>query len=128
MFLDYLRAAASLIVVYAHLIAGRAGADYSQSVVSESVSRFLIHPFGIVQNFGFFCVAIFFLISGFVVAHVSLKESPSEFLLKRFFRIFPPLAIAIAISFTISLVLYFFTLLLRSPLCVFQRKSRSIDE
>lgn len=101
-FLDYLRAAASLIVVYAHLIAGRAGDDYSRSIVSESVFRFLIHPFGIVQDFGFFGVAIFFLISGFVIAHVSLKESPSEFLLKRFFRIFPPLTIAIAVAIVLN--------------------------
>lgn len=48
-------------------------------------------PLGIIQNFGFFGVAIFFLVSGFIITHAVQREDRISFFVKRVFRIYPPL-------------------------------------
>lgn len=67
-FLDILRIVAFLSVLLGHKI-------FSGEVYS--------------LGFSGFGVVIFFLISGYVITKVLLNESPKEFLIKRFFRIYP---------------------------------------
>jgi peptidoglycan/LPS O-acetylase OafA/YrhL len=49
-------------------------------------------------NFGPFGVAVFFLISGFVIPFSLAKLSPRRFLIARFFRIYPTYLVCFAIS------------------------------
>lgn len=52
-------------------------------------------------NFGATGVAIFFLVSGFVIPFSIEKNKPSEFLIARFFRIFPTYLIGLIVSLTV---------------------------
>jgi len=61
--------------------------------------KVIVIPLHIYQNGGDLAVIVFFLVSGYIITHVSLKETSTEFGVKRIFRIFPPLAGALAIAF-----------------------------
>jgi len=63
-FIDLLRGGACLLVVYCHLIGYRAPIDW---YFKPYLDRFIIEPFGIIWNFGYLGVAIFFIISGFII-------------------------------------------------------------
>ena len=69
---------------------------------AEWISEHIAAPLGIIQNFGWFGVSLFFLISGFVITHVSHRESAKEFFIKRVFRIFPLLALALFFSVALN--------------------------
>jgi peptidoglycan/LPS O-acetylase OafA/YrhL len=87
-FLDYLRIMAAWAVVWDH-VGGwpeRYGVKLQLILI---VRRYINQPFGIIQDFGWLAVSIFFLISGFVISHVSDRETVSEFLIRRFFKIYP---------------------------------------
>lgn len=47
---------------------------------------------------------LFFVISGFVITHVARTDTRATFLLKRFFRIYPPLVVAVLIALGVLLV------------------------
>lgn len=49
-------------------------------------------------------VAIFFIVSGFIITHVALRESRVEFLVKRTLRIYPPLIVATLIACACTLI------------------------
>jgi peptidoglycan/LPS O-acetylase OafA/YrhL len=93
--LNLLRGLAALMVVWAHLV------GYYLEVTDRSwwpfyaVHRFIEIPMGIVENFGYLGVALFFFISGFVITHAGTRETSTEFILKRVLRIYPPLIFAI---------------------------------
>jgi peptidoglycan/LPS O-acetylase OafA/YrhL len=104
-FLDYLRAVACLLVVFAHLYliglngyqemavwvpsikALLFGANAADRNVFQPVVMFMATKFDIIT--GTLGVAIFFLISGFVILRAVERESTGEFLIKRIFRIYP---------------------------------------
>jgi len=97
-FLDALRAAAAWLVVWDHVMWQYAPhrslpVPALASWVHEHVNR----PLGLMQ-FGWFGVCIFFLISGFVITHVALRERAPAFAVKRLFRIFPMLAVTVLLS------------------------------
>lgn len=96
--LDALRGVAVLMVVYDHLfaVAGERLADGAFAPVPW-VRQWVSGPLGIIQDFGWCGVCLFFLISGFVIAHAGRREPMRVFVLRRLFRIFPPLAAAIAV-------------------------------
>lgn len=96
-FLDVIRAAAVLLVVYDHLVAywRRNGGDSPVVGVIDGVLR---GPLRLEQNFGYFGVALFFLVSGFVVTHRAVRERPGEFAVKRILRIYPVLIVVVAYS------------------------------
>lgn len=50
------------------------------------------------QDFGWFGVCLFFLISGYVITHVAQRESSVQFVIRRILRIYPPLAGAILLA------------------------------
>ncbi len=92
--LDVLRALASCLVFYTHIATWY---RYQQEPlgVSEVVTDYVILPLHLNKDLGFFGVALFFVISGFVMAHVATKERAGEFAIKRVLRIFPALIAAV---------------------------------
>jgi peptidoglycan/LPS O-acetylase OafA/YrhL len=78
--LQYLRAVAAISVVLYH------GSFYVQDLRGEG--RFL-EVFG--GFFGGYGVAVFFALSGYLMADLILRDSPGRFLLSRLARIYPPM-------------------------------------
>lgn len=99
-FLDALRALACVLVVYCHLFGYRAPPGSFPAWLALEVET----PLGIIWHFGYMGVALFFIVSGFVIAHVAQGETRPAFVLKRLFRIYPPylatLAFALAVYWT----------------------------
>lgn len=93
-FISVLRATACLLVVYAHLIGYRAPKDWFVKPYLDQL--------GFTWHFGYFGVALFFLVSGFIVVHVAQNETRGSFITKRFFRIFPPVWAALLLAAAIS--------------------------
>lgn len=94
-FVALLRALAALLVVWDHLTAhwlDQAGINW---LPLELVRNYLSKPLAIKTDFGFFGVALFFLISGYIISYVSQQETRVSFITKRLFRIFPALCISI---------------------------------
>jgi peptidoglycan/LPS O-acetylase OafA/YrhL len=96
--LDALRGVAVLMVVYDHLfaVAGERFAGQAFAPV-PAVREHITGPLGIIQDFGWFGVCLFFLISGFVILHAARRETVGQFVIRRGLRIFPPLAVAVAV-------------------------------
>ncbi|MES2818378.1 MAG: acyltransferase [Pseudomonadota bacterium] len=93
--IEALRALACLMVVYCHIV-GRPIVIFKESWPPATlVNDFIITPLGIIKNFGFLGVGLFFLISGFIVTHTGLNETRFSFFIKRIFRIYPALLITV---------------------------------
>jgi peptidoglycan/LPS O-acetylase OafA/YrhL len=97
-FLDILRVVGAWLVVYDHVFAVWPDASGVTPHFVKSIRTWINEPLGLIQDFGWLGVCIFFLISGFVIAHVAQRESWKNFLIKRFFRIYPLLALALLLS------------------------------
>jgi peptidoglycan/LPS O-acetylase OafA/YrhL len=95
-FIHLLRGVAPLIVLWAHLggwwlyVAGRT------SGLQTGWTDLVCRPFHLYQDGGHLGVLLFFLVSGFVITHVSLRENRGEFLVRRVFRLMPTLIVAVA--------------------------------
>lgn len=98
--LDLLRAGASLAVLYVHLSAWFR-LHGGPTALTTTLDRWLIGPAHFNQDFAFFGVALFFLVSGFVISAVAMRETVAEFALKRTVRIFPPLAVAVLLAWVL---------------------------
>jgi peptidoglycan/LPS O-acetylase OafA/YrhL len=100
-FLDVMRSIAVLMVAYDHLV----GLYLKQTAQTEPFYQFLtqyvVQPLGIIHDFGWMGVCLFFLVSGFVITHVAYREKPLEFMVRRVFRIYPPLIVAILVAVVI---------------------------
>lgn len=94
-FIHTLRGVAPLLVLWAHLGGwwlAAAGIEFSlQTFWDQAFSPAL----RLYQHGGHLGVLIFFLVSGFVITHVSLRETPLEFVIKRVFRLWPTLILAV---------------------------------
>ncbi len=88
-FLDYLRALAAWAVVWNHMLATWPEQRGIHPLVVTAVRAWITQPPGVIQDFGWMAVAVFFLISGFIITHVAAREGVMEFLIKRLFRVFP---------------------------------------
>jgi len=87
-FLDYLRIFAFTTVLIGHTYYGYAEAyiqDQSHLYILRSVLSLLLPIF----YGGGTGVVVFFLVSGYIIAHVLQTEQTSEFIIKRIFRIYP---------------------------------------
>lgn len=95
---NQLRGAAALLVVWDHLV-GQWLAQRSLSwAPNDLVERFVLGPLNIIQHAGFLGVALFFLISGFVVTRAATRETPRTFALRRLVRVYPPLIAAVVLA------------------------------
>lgn len=97
-FIHALRGVASLLVVWSHLSGFWLLTNGRVSTLQDAWQHWIVVPFHIYQNGGHLGVILFFLISGFIITHVSLRESAAEFAVKRALRIFPPLAVATLVA------------------------------
>lgn len=92
--LQYLRGFAAIAVVVYH------AAHYVEKITG---GKALIAIFG--DFWGAYGVAIFFVLSGYLMAQLSLRDDPRRFLLNRILRIYPMMLVVVAIA----LVGYFAT-------------------
>lgn len=104
-FIAFLRAVACLMVVYCHLVGYRTAVLQVDWPPRTFLDSYVVKPLGISWNFGFLGVVIFFLVSGFIISHVAQNETVRSFLLKRFFRIYPPFFFAFAVALAIYIYL-----------------------
>lgn len=115
LFLDHLRAIACLMVVFGHVFLMGVNDFPSVGVWVPYVTEPIFGPSSPAKNpfgpfttwlvltfnisFGALGVAVFFLISGYVILRALDRETPFNFMIRRCFRIFPPaLAACIAIA------------------------------
>lgn len=101
-FLDALRALAAWLVVWDHLVCVWPASNGIAVPIADWVEANVNQPLGIIQSFGWFGVCLFFLISGFVITHVSLREDAVAFAIKRVFRIYPMLIVAVLLSLLLN--------------------------
>jgi peptidoglycan/LPS O-acetylase OafA/YrhL len=102
-FLDYLRAVAAWLVVWDHLANHLPEAFGHHFVPSQWVRDNITGPLGIIQDFGWFGVALFFLISGFIISDRAAVESPYKFVVRRVLRIYPMVTLAVLLSMALGL-------------------------
>lgn len=95
-FIHLLRAIAPIMVFWSHLVWWAMYNEVSW-VFLGWVWQNITSPLKIYQNFGHLGVAIFFLISGFIISASIDRESRYDFAVKRILRIFPALAVALAV-------------------------------
>ena len=109
--LQILRAYSAFLVVYEHLFG-----SYIELILkttnsySDFISKYIFHIFAIKDNGGGLGVVQFFLLSGFVITMVAMRETRSEFMIKRFFRIFPLLFLSLMIITALYWALYYLNL------------------
>lgn len=109
--LQLLRAYAAFLVIYEHLFGSYIDLVLKQyNFYSYNISKFIFHPFGIIDHGGGLGVVQFFVLSGFVISMVATRESRIEFAIKRIFRIFPPIFFSLFLISIIYWVLYFLNL------------------
>jgi peptidoglycan/LPS O-acetylase OafA/YrhL len=90
-----MRAAAALIVVYDHLVGMWLARSGNTWAPAQWADRWLFDPLRLMMHGGGMAVAVFFLVSGFIILHVAQRETRREFVIKRLLRIFPPLWLSI---------------------------------
>lgn len=94
-FIALLRGIAAVLVMWDHLVGIWLKNNGMQWNVYDFVSAYITRPLGIIQDFGWFGVVLFFLISGYIITYIVQRETCFMFLVKRLFRIYPPLIISI---------------------------------
>jgi exopolysaccharide production protein ExoZ len=100
-FIALLRGVAALLVVWAHLV-GTWCDRHGQTWLPLTLVRQTVNiPLGIIQDFGYFAVVTFFLISGFIITHIAQREGRWVFAIKRLFRIYPPLIASMLLIFAL---------------------------
>ncbi len=92
-----IRAVAALLVVYDHFVGiwpARNGVAVPPGALIE---RWVFEPLHVMQHGGAFGVALFFMVSGFIIVHVAQRESRRTFAIRRALRIYPPLWVSMAL-------------------------------
>ena len=93
-FLDYLRVFAFMSVLVGHKFYGELSALAGDETVHVT-TRYVITQLLVVCFAGGVGVVVFFLVSGYIIAHVIQSERAGEFAIKRFWRIYPLYAVAV---------------------------------
>ena len=103
-FIQALRGIAALLVVWSHLSGFWLQETGNMSALQYVWEHWVVEPFHIFQNGGHLGVVIFFLISGYIITHTSLRETRRDFAIKRVLRIFPALAVATLVCWLLLFV------------------------
>ncbi len=102
------RAVAALLVVWDHLFNLWPQRNEIAFAPAAFVERWVMTPLALMQHGGAFAVALFFMVSGFIIVAVGMRESSRTFAIRRALRIYPPLWISIVLllaTFSIALTL-----------------------
>ncbi|MDD2746869.1 MAG: acyltransferase [Acidithiobacillus ferrooxidans] len=94
--LQALRGLAALLVVYDHLVGMWPRWHHLHWGPAVFVNRWVFTPLGIMMHGGALGVALFFLLSGFVISMAAQRENRWQFFLRRALRIFPPFWVSVA--------------------------------
>ena len=97
-FIDGLRAAAALIVLVDHMTAGWMFWGGQDSLLHQALSRYVTMPLHLRGDGGLLAVLIFFLVSGYIVTHASMRETRHSYGVKRFARLMPALWTALLVT------------------------------
>lgn len=97
---DFIRVLATCLVFYTHVSTWY---QHRQQplVITGVLDRFVIVPMKLNKDFGFLGFALFFVVSGFLVAHVATKERVWQFAIRRVLRIFPALMVAVLLAWVL---------------------------
>ena len=112
---DYLRALSVFLVVYFHLIAMHSGAiDFIGPIANsidylhfDTICKLTLQPY---VNFGQIGVAMFFLLSGFLIMKSREKRTMVTFIKKRILRIYPICIVGTVLSVVVVICTNFFFL------------------
>ncbi|NSY71874.1 acyltransferase [Agrobacterium tumefaciens] len=96
-FIHILRAMAPLPVMWAHLALMAEWQYHGTWLPLTLFDRMVAGPLHLYQSGGHLGVIVFFLISGYIISHVAEREERMFFAVKRVFRLFPALIVAITI-------------------------------
>jgi len=91
-----LRGVAVLLVLWDHIVGGWTKGNGRSWIGLDVVRDWVSGPFAIIQDFGFLGVTIFFLLSGYIISEVAVRESRRVFAVRRLLRIYPALIVSIA--------------------------------
>jgi exopolysaccharide production protein ExoZ len=103
-FIHLLRAFAPLPVVWAHIAMMVEWQFHTTWVPLTLFYRLIGNPLHLEQAGGHLGVIVFFLISGYIISFVAEREDRLSFALKRVFRLFPALAVAVAVLFVLNTI------------------------
>jgi len=103
-FIQALRGIAAMLVVWSHLGGFWLLENQEDSPFQRAWSAVVVQPLHLYQNGGHLGVVTFFLISGFIITHASLRESRKTFFIRRVLRLGPPLLVATAIAAVLLVV------------------------
>jgi peptidoglycan/LPS O-acetylase OafA/YrhL len=87
-FIDYLR-----ILAFSSVFAGHLFPGYMSALLPSYLT--------VLWAGGAFGVVLFFLISGYVVTLALFRETPRQFAIRRFFRIYPAFTVALLVSYLV---------------------------
>lgn len=104
-FLDYLRIFAFSSVLVGHKFHGYLSA-WAGDPAAPGLLKLLASVLMPFVHGGAVGVVVFFLVSGYVVAHVLQSEQPRAFIIKRIFRIYPLYVVAVAIESGLAAIHY----------------------
>ncbi len=86
-----IRGVAALLVAWDHLFNVWPQRNGIELRAVGFVERWVLEPLALMQHGGAFAVALFFMVSGFIIVAVGVRESGRSFAIRRALRIYPPL-------------------------------------
>lgn len=98
-FVDMGRAIAALLVVYSHIAHPWVQVKGENAPVVEFVETFSSEPMRMAtQGIGQVAVPFFFLVSGFIVTPIAIRQGYRKFALNRFIRVYAPLLFVLLLT------------------------------
>jgi len=115
LFLDVLRVVGMALVVWAHLVPQWLDRNDRGWIPVEQERRYIAGPLALIQDVGFFGVAMFFVITGFTVSQAAVSESAAQYAARRFLRIYPALAVGVLAAWAVQHVRVHFEIVDSGP-------------
>ena len=98
-FIDIARAVAALFVVESHLVTVWTVRHHVGSPVVDAISSLVTGPLYLTdQGLGQLSVPLFFLVSGFIVTPLAVRQGVGRFAIGRFLRIYPTLFVVVLLT------------------------------